>query len=372
MIIGFDISMLVYQGSGVATYTYNLVKNLLKIDKENTYRLFYSSLRRPTHFTYLDKFKSLGARIIDYPFPPRFLKFCWNQNELFPVEWFIGKVDVFHSSDFLRPPLLKGTKGVTTIHDLTWKIFPQFHTPDIVKAHESKIQKTIKYGDMIIVDSFNTKKDLLTYYPEIIKTNKIFVLYLGVDSKFKIIKNKEKIQKVLKKYHISYPKNYLLYVGAIEPRKNLHTAIIVFSELIKDKKYADFQFLIVGRAGWRNENIFSMIKKLNLENKVKFAGYVTDDDLPYFYNASKILIYLSLYEGFGLPPVEAACCKINALIYQSSSLKEIFPQTYPFAQKGKELEMLKYLIYKHPAISRDIFQKLSWKSYSRQFIHSIK
>lgn len=363
--------MLVYQGSGVATYTYNLVKSLLKYDKKNEYRLFYSSLRRPTHFPYLQELKKRGGKVYDYRFPPKILKLWWNTLHIMPVEWFIGKVDVFHSSDFLRPPLLKGTSGITTMHDLTWKKFPEYHTQDIVKAHERKLKKTIQYSDIILVDSFNTKKDLLFYYPEIVKINSIFVLYLGIDEEFRVIKNTEKIRKVLRKYHIDYPANYLLYVGAIEPRKNLETAIIVFSELIKNKKYVDLLFLIIGKAGWKNKAFFSLIKKLHLTKKIKFIGYVINHDLPYFYNASKVFIYLSLYEGFGLPPLEAICCGTNSLIYKSSSLKEIFPKSYPFTQKKRELETLRYLIDKKPTISRSFFQQFSWKNYTQQFLNAV-
>jgi len=122
MKIGIDITMLVYTGSGVANYTFNLVKNLLKIDKENEYRLFYSSFRRPKNFYYLNELKRLGGKIYEYRFPPTLLQLWWSKLNIIPVEWFIGKVDAYFSSDFLRPPLLKGTKGITTVHDLTWKI----------------------------------------------------------------------------------------------------------------------------------------------------------------------------------------------------------------------------------------------------------
>src|SRR3989344_2619390 len=125
MKIGIDITMLIYQGSGVANYTYNLVKNLLQYDKENEYRLFYSSFHEQKSSEYLKEFEKLGAKIYPYHFPFKFLQFCWEKINIMPVEWFIGKVDVFFSSDFLRPLLLPGTKGITTVHDLIWKIFPQ-------------------------------------------------------------------------------------------------------------------------------------------------------------------------------------------------------------------------------------------------------
>ncbi|MDO9027910.1 MAG: glycosyltransferase family 1 protein [Candidatus Roizmanbacteria bacterium] len=371
MKIGIDISMLVYQGSGVANYTYNLVKHLLKDDKKNEYRLFYSSFRRPKNFYYLNGFRQLGAKVYDYRFPPSFLKFVWGKHHLLPVEWLIGKVDVFHSSDFLRPPLSAKTKAITTIHDLTWKLFPEFHEQRIIDAHEWKLKKTIEYGDTIITDSQNTKKDLLKYYPHIQKTNRVEVIYPGIDERFRIIKNEKRITEVLRKYGVQYPSKFLLYVGAIEPRKNLDTAIKVFHQLISEKKYEDFKFLIVGRAGWKNEDVFQSIKRLKLEDKVRFVGFVKDDDLPYFYNGAKAFIYLSKYEGFGLPPIEAAACGCPALLYNNSSLNEIFKPGYPYAKEGRELETLKRLINDTNFNVNKFTYDFSWKNYVKKFLSII-
>lgn len=396
MKIGIDVSMLVYRGSGVATYTYNLVKYLCLYDKKNEYRLFYSSLRRPKNFYYLDELKKLGVKIYDYRLPPSFLKFFWNKFHLFPVEWFIGKVDFYHSSDFLRPPLLKGTKGITTIHDLTWKIYPDYHTEDIVSSHERKLEKTIKYGDIIIVDSQNTKKDLLKYYPNIFKTNRLEVIYPGIDERFRPIKNQTKIKKVLKKYGINYPKKYLLYVGSIEPRKNLTTAINVFHQFITPKQrqkpsrfnkikkdrtskvnemnpYSDFEFLIVGRAGWKNEEVFQLVKRLNIENKVKFVGFVEDEDLPFFYNASEVLIFLSKYEGFGFPPLEALACGTKVLAGKNSSLKEILSEKYlvDLSDEEKILKKLKSVLQDKKPINFDR-KKIPWRRYVKSFLSLIR
>lgn len=368
MKIGIDISMLVYKGSGVARYTYNLAENLLKYDKKNEYKFFYSSLRRPKEVEKkLDNLRKLGGKVYDYRFPPKILKLLWNKWHILPVEWLIGKVDYYHSSDFLRPPLLKGTKGITTIHDLTWKIFPEYHTQDIAEAHEKKMQKTIKYKDIIITDSKNTKTDILKYYPQIPEKN-IHVIYLGVENMFQKIEDDNKIAKVLKKYNLKYPANYLIYVGAIEPRKNVDRAVEVFNELIKNNGYSNYKFLIVGRAGWKNEKVFNLVQKLKLEDKVIFVGYVPDKDLPYFYNASKCLMYLSDYEGFGLPPVEAVKCGIPTLMYENSSLKELFDD-YEYAKKGEEVMTLKKILFNQ--IKPYLKNQFSYKKYVDYWIKKI-
>lgn len=370
MKIGIDITMLIYQGSGVANYTYNLVKNLLQYDKESEYRLFYSSFHKQKNADYLKEFEKLGAKIYHYRFPFKFLQLCWEKLSIMPVEWLIGKVDVFFSSDFLRPPLLSGTKGITTVHDLIWKIYPQFHEQRIIDAHVIKLEKIVKYQDTVLVDSLSTKKDLVKYFPEI-DQEKIKVVYPGIGEEFKPINDKEKIKNVLKKYGIDYPSNFLLYVGVIEPRKNLVKAIEIFHQLVNSLTRQPInQFIIVGRAGWKNQEVFQLINRLKLNNYVKFIGYVDDDDLPYFYNGAKVFVYLSLYEGFGLPPIEAAQCGKMVLMYENSSLKEIFKSNYPYAQEGKELETLKEILNDKYNI-RDYLIKFSWQEATRKFLEII-
>lgn len=376
MIIGIDITQLNYIGTGVANYTFQLVKNLLLLDKKNKYKLFYSSFRRPNNFYYLDELKKLGGKIYAYRFPPSSLNFLWGKNHLIPIDWFTGKVDVFFFSDFLRPPLAKETKGITTIHDLTWKLYPDYHTQTVIEAHEKKIEKTLKFGDEIIVDSKNTKKDLLNLYPKI-KKNKVHVIYPGVDERFKKIDDTKMVEKVLKKYlafnfeFLNF--NYLLYVGAIEPRKNLDKAINIFHQLINSsKKYSQYKFLIIGKAGWKNEKIYQMVKDLNLENKVLFLGYVKDEDLPYFYSSAKATFYLSSYEGFGLPVVESAKCQTPVLLYQNSSLKEIFTNDYPYTKGGEELSTLIYLINSKINLESYLTKDFSWKETAEKFLTLIE
>lgn len=372
MKIGIDVTMLVYQGSGVANYTYNLVKTLLEIDKKNEYRLFYSSFRRPKNFYYLDELKKAGGKVYDFRFPPSLLKFWWGRLHIIPVEWFIGKVDVFFSSDFLRPPLLPKTLGITTIHDLTWKIYPQFHEQRIIDAHTIKLKKTIKYNDTIIVDSQNTKQDLLKLYPQIDK-NRVNVIYPGIGEEFKPINDKEKIKNVLKKYSIDINDKFLLYVGAIEPRKNLTTAIEVFHQLVTNHQqlFTNFKFIIAGRAGWKNEDVFQSIKRLKLEDKVKFIGFVEDQDLPYLYNAAKMTVYLSTYEGFGLPPLESLACGTKVIAGNNSSLKETIDPEFlvNINDKKRILEKMKYLLENKIEInSKAIKEKFAWKNSARQFL----
>ncbi|MGB9883526.1 MAG: glycosyltransferase family 4 protein [Microgenomates group bacterium] len=365
MIIGIDITPLLFEGTGVAKYTYNLVKNLLLLDKKNQYKLFFVSLKSKKNFPFWEEFKNLGAKIYHYPIPFRLLEFFWQKLNIIPVEWLIGKIDVFYANDYLRSP--SKVKTITTIHDLTWKLFPQYHTEKIINAHKIKIEKTIQYGDEIIVDSQNTKNDLLKLYPQI-NEEKVHVVYPGVGEEF--IKLKVKNQK-LKIFNNDVPP-YILYVGAIEPRKNFDIAIKTFHQLINNQQFSNLKFLIIGKAGWKNEKIFQLIKDLHLEDKVIFVGYVKDEDLPFFYQNALVTIYLSEYEGFGLPPVESAYCGTPVLLYKNSSLKELFTDDYPYAKKGEELKTLLNLIENKINPKKFLRQEFSYQKTAKEFQRIIK
>jgi len=165
MKIGIDISQTAYKGTGVAEYVSRLVESLLKIDKENEYILFFSSLRRKIpniKHQITNKFKTPNSKfqIKTFKFPLTLLDFLWNKLHIFPIENFIGEIDVFLSSDWVQPPSKKA-KLVTVVHDLTpWK-YPKTLDAKIVAVHKRKMKWVKKECDLIICDSENTKRDLV-------------------------------------------------------------------------------------------------------------------------------------------------------------------------------------------------------------------
>lgn len=180
MRIGIDISQIVYEGTGVANYTKSLMENLLRVDKKKSnYILFASSLRRRKWLNgymakLLKKYKNVSGKT--YPLPPALLDFLWNRLHIFPIEWFIGPVDVFLSSDWTQPPTIKAKK-VTTVHDLTPLKFPKEMHPKIVAVHKRRMKWVKKECDLIMADSKATKKDLVEIIG--IPEKKIRVIYLG-------------------------------------------------------------------------------------------------------------------------------------------------------------------------------------------------
>lgn len=285
MKIAIDISSVVY-GTGVSVYTKNLVKNLLKIDRENEYILFAGTLRRKKDILKFVNSLSGNFKVKILPIPPTIANFIWNHLHNPPIEIFIGKVDIFHSSDWAQPA--SNAFKITTIHDLSPVLLPQETPQRIVKVHKARLNWVKKEVDKIIVPSNATKKDLssLGY-----KEDKIVVIPEAAEDFFKP-SSKNDIKRIHKKYNL--PEKYLLAVGT-NPRKNL-------TRIEKAIKNIPIPLRVVGR---------------------DFSGFVPDRDLVALYSGAEALVYPSLLEGFGLPVLEAMKCGCPVVTSNLSSLKEI-------------------------------------------------
>lgn len=179
MRIGIDISQIVYEGTGVARYVRGLVEALIEQDTHNEYVLFGASLRKRKVF--FDFFNSLSnknnrVKLVTYPIPPTLLELIWNRLHSIPVEWLIGKVDIFWSSDWVQPPLLHA-KGVTTVHDLVALKFPEETDAKIVSVHKRRLDWVKKECMMLLCDSEATKRDVIELLG--IQENKLCVVYPG-------------------------------------------------------------------------------------------------------------------------------------------------------------------------------------------------
>lgn len=313
MKIGIDISQIVFQGTGVAAYTKSLVEGFSRVGKDNEYILFGSSLRNKKVLKEFSKNfdKKIFKRKYFY-LPPKFLEILWNGIHLFPIENLIGEVDVFHSSDWLEPPT-KIAKRVTTIHDFAVYKYPETFSQrnghDIVANQKRKLFFVKHCSDLIIAVSETTKKDAI----EILKIpeKKIKVIYEAADPIY-YPRNEDLINKVKDKYKIS--DRYFLFVGTREPRKNLDKAVMAFSQL--GNQSSGVSFVFAGKYGWGND-----ISKLN--EKVKLLGRVESEDLACLYSGAEAFIYPSLYEGFGLPILEAMSCGCPVVTSNTGSMKEI-------------------------------------------------
>ena len=315
--IGIDISLTIGERAGVGNYCYNLVKHLAKIDKKNTYVLFpfYYYIFHPD-FKKAERPPNRNFRINLKKIPSNIIKTLWKSGFI-PKKFFFPKVDILHSTTFCIPK--KGYKKlVVTIYDLSFLTHPEFHLEDnVYHCHKGSLE-AVQYADKIIAISENTKKDLVKYLH--CDPRKIVVTYLGVDKRFKPIKNQNKIEEIKKKYDLS--KRYIFTLSSIEPRKNISGLIESYARLptgITDV----YDLVIAGGKGWRNLDIYKRVRKSDFEKKVRFIEYVHDNDLPYLYNGATVFVYPSFYEGFGLPVLEAMTCGCPVISSNISSIPEV-------------------------------------------------
>jgi glycosyltransferase involved in cell wall biosynthesis len=315
MKIGIDISQIAYKGTGVANYTSELVRNILKVDVNNQYILFGLSFRKNSilnDFTKKISSQFNNVKIKIFPIPISFANKIWNNYHIFNIERLIGEIDIFHSSDWIQPP--SKSKKVTTIHDLVIYKFPELSHPYIVQTQKKRLNWVIRECDAVITDSVSSKDDLINILK--FKSEKVDVIYPGISNQF-MIATKEEKDNLKKKYSLNH--DYMLAVGTIEPRKNLKTVISAFEKYRKHslieggKKKIDL--VIVGNKGWD--------KSLEYAENVRFLGFVPDCDLRPLYSAATIFLYPSFYEGFGLPIIEAMACGCPVITSDKGSLAEV-------------------------------------------------
>src|SRR3989344_2601359 len=292
--------------TGVERYAAELIKNFARLDSYNEYVLYFRT--KPQQWFY-DLPKNFSIKVIPFP------KF-WTQLRL-SWEMIIHPVDVlFIPASAL--PLWHPKKSVVTFHDVAWRIYPQTFMPIMRRYLEWSSRFAVKSANQILAVSQVTKDDLIKFYQA--DPNKITVTHLGLDSTFQP-KKYEEVQPVLDKYDLVYQK-YVLFVGSIQPRKNIIRLVEGYQK-IKQANHVEEKLVIAGGRGWLWEPILKKIKMVGLDGSTKYLDYVKQEDLPYLIAGAKLLTLTSLYEGFGLPPLEAMASGVPVVVSNVSSLPEV-------------------------------------------------
>lgn len=235
-----------------------------------------------------------------------------------PYRWFFGHNDLTHFFNYIVPPHVGG-RTVVTVHDMVYKAFPETVRGRTKRMLDFGLVPSMQRADAIVTDSAFSKAEILKYFPQF--EGKIHVVPCGVDSKrFHPESDKEKIAKVREKYKIS--ERYFLYLGTLEPRKNLVRLIDAYAEYAKSYD-APAQLVLAGGKGWLYDEIFARTESLGLQEKVIFTQYIEAADLCALMSGALAFTFPSLYEGFGMPPLEAMACGTPVLVSDAASLPEV-------------------------------------------------
>ncbi len=329
MRVGMDISQLAHFG-GVATYTFNLSLQLSKFDDlEMVY--FYSSLRKP----YQGNLKNVKMNHL----PPTLFEMIFNRWRNIGIEQFIGPVDIFHSSDWTQPP--SKAKKVTTYHDVVPIKYPEWSHPKVIAVHKRRLKLVEEEVDCVIAVSKATKQDLLetTKIPE----EKIKVIYEGPTTDFKL-QSEENIRKFKEKYKL--PEKFVLAIGGVGERKNIDRIEAASKE---------YPLIVTGHS----------IPWLNTE------------ELELLYQSAAVLVYASLYEGFGLPILDAFCLGLPVITSNTSSMPEVGGDSALYIDPlnvediNKKINLvMKDLSLRKEMINKGFKQakKFSWEKNARQTV----
>jgi len=337
MIIGIDIRMLARgTRTGIEEYTTNLLANMLSLDKNIKFKLFYNGYQKiKLDYDWL-KFPNVELR--QYRIPNRFLDASLYFFDYPKIDKLLKEVDVFFSPHIFLSSVSKKCKSVMTFHDLSFEKYPEFYSASKNYWHFSmNPKKQARKADKIIAVSESTKNDLVGLYN--INPEKIKVIYSGVNLVSSIQYPISSISKIKKKYNL--PEKYILYLGTLEPRKNIIGLIKAFEIFKKNpprplcqrgstsplsqkgvRGISGIQLVIAGSKGWLYRDIFKTVKNSSVKNDIIFTGFIDDEDKSILYSQAELFVYPSFYEGFGFPPLEAMACGTPVITSNFSSLPE--------------------------------------------------
>ena len=306
MRIGIDARLVFYHQAGIGQYILRLTQALARIDREDEFILFKSRKDK----TVIVEQPNFRIQKLWTPSHHRFERLAMSV-ELAPFA-----LDVLHSPDFI-PPAGARCPTVITVHDLAFLLYPRFLTRESARYY-GQVDEAARIADHIIAVSESTKRDTvrLLGVPE----EKITVIHEAAHPLFTPITNEEALARVRTRYNL--PSEFILFVSTIEPRKNIPTLLRAFRRL-RDNYKSQAVLAIAGNRGWLVEEVDAVIEELNLGEAVRCLGGVPNEELVYLYNAAKLFVLPSFYEGFGLPPLEAMACGTPVIVSNTSSLPEV-------------------------------------------------
>jgi glycosyltransferase involved in cell wall biosynthesis len=338
MHVGIDYTAAAWQGAGIGRYTRELIRAIVAQGGAHRYSLFYAAGGLDPDSPYIADLRQLcdahaNLRRVPIPLSPRRLTQLWQRLRVpLPVDLFTGALDLLHAPDFVLPPTRART--IVTIHDLSFLVHPECAEPSMVRYLTDAVPRGLRRANVILADSQATRRDLARLLA--VDPARVELVYPGVGPHFRPMLA-EATAPV--RQRLGLPDRFVLFVSTLEPRKNLVRLLEAFAlleargwgfEASVDYPASSLQppassmhLVIAGRRGWLYEDIFAAIDRLQLRERVWLLDYVHDNDLPALYNLAAAFAYPSIYEGFGIPPLEALACGTPTVIADNSSLPEV-------------------------------------------------
>jgi len=297
-----------YSGTGIGTYTENVLKNLINIDYINNYNVYWSGNN-------YENIKKENCKIIMTS--KKHQRFF--EDHYFPANLLKEKIDIYHMpQNGIGFSEQISCRKITTIHDLIPYIMPETVGKGYLLKFLKEMPLIIGGSDAIITVSEFSKRDILKFFP--IDENKIFVTPLAADKKYTPLDKVQCKSFIKDVYNITDP--FILYLGGFSERKNVASLLTAFSKVYKDLD-KNYNLVIVGGYKDSSQRLVKLTNELKIASNVIFTGYVPEEHLPIFYNSCDTFVYPSFYEGFGLPPLEAMNCGTPVIASNLTSIPEV-------------------------------------------------
>lgn len=370
--------------TGVEQYTLNLLLALLEMDTKNEYVLFFNSAKPPRFdFSIFEKYPN--AKIKQFRIPNKILNLSFWYLGWPHIDKMVGGADVVFLPNIIFYGVSKYARLLLTIHDLSFERYPK-HFGWKRRLWHTFInpRKICRRSDNIIAVSVSTKKDIASLYN--INPEKITVIHSAADDKFSVInRNDENLIKVKEKYQLPY--KFVLYLGTIEPRKNIIGLIRAFDRLqieahkTGNEEIQKYALVIAGSRGWMSEKIYKERKQARFKKHIQMIKYVREKDKRYLYNLASLFVYPSFFEGFGFPPLEAMKCGVPVIVSNNSSLPEVVGGAGIMVDPDKPDEI--YQAMKEAILNRELRETLikkglekakefNWKKTAREFLSALQ
>ncbi|MBQ6820573.1 MAG: glycosyltransferase family 4 protein [Clostridium sp.] len=345
-----------YHGTGIGTYTENLVKELLTIDNENEYSLFWTGKN-------YEEYKRHNCNIIFASSKHG----SFYENFYFPNFLKDNSIDLFHlPQNGIGFNENYSTDCVVTIHDLIPYVLPETTGRGYLERFLKNMPTIIDKSKGILTVSEYSKRDILKFFNHI-SEDKIFVTPLAAKSNYKPLNKDNCRALVQKRFNFSLP--YILYIGGFSSRKNAKDLILSFDKVYKDLKTPHI-LLLAGSLKDEGKKLLELSKSLSSSNKIIFTSFIEDEFMPILYNGSEAFVYPSFYEGFGLPPLEAMSCMVPVITSNLTSIPEVTGNTCILINPYNSFELETSLI--HLLNNTELKEKLAKAGYERSLEFSWK
>lgn len=314
MRIAVEYTSAIRQGGGIGRYTRELVAALLDLPHAHHFTLLAGIAgKRAAWESAAASFRERAA-LRPLPLTDDWMARLWQRLRLpLPAEWLTGPVDCFYSPDFVLPPLRRATRALLTVHDLSFLRHPETFTPALRAYLELAVPRSVRRADHILADSYATRADLIALLD--VAPERVTTLHCGVSPRFTPQAEPGERERLGARYGVG-ARPYILAVGTVQPRKNYVHLMQACDALAAGR---DLDLVIAGGNGWLAEPILEAAAQ---RTYVRLTGFFADADLPALYRQAALLAFPSVYEGFGLPPLEAMACGTPVVASTASSVPE--------------------------------------------------